>query len=432
MVDTPYSDVRREALDALSAGEPQRAFALFRWALEYPGTLLSDEAWRDALSVFAQISAEIAGDEFAEYVRRAANRPDDTINLYELGNQLIEQSLHGIAATVLMRAHQLLPGREQILIELVSALEGSQHNHDACRVLREAGTMVDESFICRYLLAFNELMTGDVDEPRRLLPALEQMAMRDSGPNNSYVFMAGQIRQMIDRAAALEDVSPLDGQDLRGWHFVINGALLLHLSPFGFDEGMNGRYAYTVDSDDRCLAGILRLDAALKAWKLSPPRVFVLPDRPSAVLAHAAARVLDLPAVPWPAGGSESPGLLVVYDLDALDGDLLQTLYPHRPGQILFCHAACWTSEPPFVADVTTYLYQMNKTPWQADGTVEELAGKIAAAKVAPDALADLPALTEIAEATAKVQGEAAAGAFRRAGNRRRQRKDSPVKSSHF
>jgi len=52
MVDTPYSDVRREALDALAAGEPQRAFALFRWALEYPGTLLSDEAWRMFGNVF--------------------------------------------------------------------------------------------------------------------------------------------------------------------------------------------------------------------------------------------------------------------------------------------------------------------------------------------------------------------------------------------
>src|SRR5262245_12179790 len=170
MVDTPYSDVRREALDALSAGEPQRAFALFRWALEYPGTLPSDDAWRDALSIFAQIAAEMADDEFAEYVRRAANRPDDTINLYELGNQLIEQSLHGIAATVLMRAHQLLPGREQILIELVAALEGSQNNHDACCVLRDAGTMVEESFVCRYLLAYNAMMTGDVEEPEQLRP----------------------------------------------------------------------------------------------------------------------------------------------------------------------------------------------------------------------------------------------------------------------
>jgi hypothetical protein len=432
MLDTPYSDVRKEALDALSAGEPQRAFALFRWALEYPGTLLSDDAWRDALSVFAQISAEIADDEFAEHVRRAANRPNDTINLYELGNQLIEQSLHGIAATILTRAHQLLPGREQILTELVCALEGSHHNHEACRVLREAGSIVDESFLCRYLLAYNALMTGDIEEPRRLLPALSEMARKDSGPNNSFLFMAGQIGQMLDRAAVLADVSPLDGQDLRGWHFIINGGLLLHLSPYGFDEGMNGRYAYTHDSDDRCLAAIRRLDAALKAWKIAPPRVFVVPDRESTILAHAVARVLDLPAEPWPEGGSESPGLLVVYDLDTLDGDLLQTLYPHRPGQILFCHAACWTAEPPFVADVTTYLYQINKAAWQAEGRVEELAEKIVTAKLTPEALSDLPALIEIAEATAKVKGEAEAGALRREGNRRRQRKDSPVKSSHF
>jgi hypothetical protein len=173
----------------------------------------------------------------------------------------------------------------------------------------------------------------------------------------------------------------------------------------------------------------------------------VLPQRESGVLAHAVAGVLGLPAEPWTEGGSEAPGLIVAYDLDALSGDLLQTLYPQRPGQLLFCHAACWTAEPPFVADVTTYLYQMNRTPWEMgsrpeaddepketldEASVEELSAKIGSAALEEGALDDLPALVKVAAAVAKVKGEAAAGAFRAEGNRRRQRKDSPVKSSHF
>lgn len=448
MVDTPYSDVRREALAALSARDPQRAFALFRWTLEYPATLESIDAWQDALTVFAQICAAMEGDELVPPARQAARDPDDADALFALGNQLIESSLHGIAATVLTRAHAIAPEREPILIELASALAGSHYNHDACRVLREAGSIVDESFLCRYLLAFNALMTGDVEEPRLLLPALEAMASLDAGPKSSFLFMVGQLRQMLARAAALEGVSALDEQDLRGWHFVVSGGLLLHLSPYGFNEGMNGRYAYTHDAEARCLMGIRRLSAVLAAWKATPPRVYVLPHRESAALAHAVARELRLPAEPWPDDGTEAPGLIVVYDLDALSGDLLQTLYPQHPEQMLFCHAACWTAEPPFVADITTYLYQINKTPWETglkpeadddalpttrnDGRVEDLAAKIVGAPLEERALEDLPALIGLATAMAKVTGEAAAGAFRREGNRRRQRKDSPVKSSHF
>lgn len=451
MVDTPYSDVRREALTALSAGEAQRAFALFRWTLEYPATLGSIDAWQDALRIFAQICASMEGDELVPPARRAARDPEDPDALFALGNQLVEYSLHGIAATVLSRAHALAPEREPILTELVGALSGSHHHQDACRVLLEAGTIVDESFLCRYLLAYSALMTGDVEEPRRLLPGLDEMARADPGPNHSFLCMADQIRQMLARAAALEGVSPLSEQDLRGWHFVVSGGLLLHLSPYGFHEGMNGRYAYTHDSEARCLMGLRRLAAVLAAWKAAPPHVYVLPHRESAALAHAAARVLGLPTALWPDGGSEAPGIIVVYDLDALPGDLLQTLYPQHPGQVLFCHAACWTAEPPFVADITTYLYQTNKTPWESglnpyaddddgndppatrdDSRVEDLAAKIVSAALEDGALADLPALVEVATAMAKVTGDAVAGAFRGAGNRRRQRKDSPVKSSHF
>jgi hypothetical protein len=449
MLKTPYPDVRREALLALAAGDPQRAFSLFRWALEYPGHLGSYEAFQDALWVFAQIAAAIAEEEFAKHVEKAARDPNDVEALVALGAELIDQSLHGIAATLLARAHALEPGREAILVDFIHALEGIHQNHEACRVLREAGRAVEESFVCRNLLAFNALMAGDIEEPRRLLPALEAMAQRRSAPDNNFYYLARQLRQMLERAAAVRDVSLLDERDLRGWHFIINGGLLLHLSPYGFYEGMNGRYAYTHDSEARCFEAILRLEAVLSAFQIVPPRVYVLPDRDSAVLAHATAHLLEVPAEPWASGGSERPGLIVAYDLDRLDADVLQTLSPQRPGQLLFCHASCWTAEPPFVADITTYFYQRNKAPWQTgivpviaddergsdrptEDATETLAARILSATLEEGALADLPALLEFAAAMAKLSGDAAAGAFRAGGNRRRQRKDSPVKSSHL
>lgn len=443
-----YEAVRREALDALAAGEPQRAFSQIRRFLEYPGELDSDARWADALDVFARIAAVIAGDALAGHARAAAARPDSVEAVYSLGYELVEQALHGFAATVLARARALDPEDAGILFELVAALEGCGANQEACRFLREAGPLVDQSFLARYLLSYNALMTGDLEEPRRLLPGLSALLSRE-GPEEGRAHMHAALAGMLARADALRGAAPLDAQDLRGWHFVITGGLLLHVSPYGFDEGMNGRYAYTQDSEARCLEGIRRLEAALSAWKLAPPRVFVLPHRESAALAHAAAAVLGLPAAPWPEGGTADPGLIITYDLSRLDGAILESLGDHRPGQILFAHAASWTEEPPFAADLTTYLYQINAAPWDArlgfdpekqapvevpadESSVETLAERIANASLEEGSLADIEGLAALAEAAARAGGDAAPGAMLTGGARRRQRAGSPVKSSRF
>src|SRR5262249_55251727 len=141
----------------------------------------------------------------------------------------------------------------------------------------------------------------------------------------------------------------------RGWHFVLTGGLLLHLSPYGFDV-MRGRYAFVQDSEATCLEGIRRLEAVLGALELGPPRVLVLEDRASAILGHAAAEVLRLPVASWP---SDEPGLIVAYDLASL-GDL-QSLREYRPGQILWGHASCWTEVQPVAADFVTFLHQQNR-----------------------------------------------------------------------
>ena len=55
---------------------------------------------------------------------------------------------------------------------------------------------------------------------------------------------------MLARADIARAVTPLDHQDLRGWHYVLTGGILAGLSPYGFDAGMTGRWAYVNDSMD--------------------------------------------------------------------------------------------------------------------------------------------------------------------------------------
>lgn len=375
-------------------------------------------------------------------MRDAAENPDDPAVLYELGYQLIEQGLHGIAATVLTRALSFAPGEEGLVNELCSALEGSGFSAEACKVLRASPELVEKSFVCRYLLAFNAIMSGDLVTPERLLRGLETLADRSSA---GHTFMRSTLAGMILRARAIRDVARLDEIDLRGWHFVLTGGLLAHVSPHGFEEGMRGRYAYVQDSPYFCVEGLRRLQAILQAYRLAPSRLLYLPDRGSEILGRAAAKLLDLPAAPWPAGGDEGPALIVAYDLAHADEDALASVHERRAGQILFVHAACWTQPPPFAPDVVTFLYQVNGPFWgerfgahsTAEGTVllpevarpaEAIALEIAEAVPAEGALDDLPALSALAEKIA----ERGYDALVAPGRRGRFWPSSPVKSNRF
>jgi hypothetical protein len=448
-----YPAVRQRAIDALEAGDARGAFGAVRQVLGYP-TALDESQWPEAMAVFARIASAIVGEEWAGHVRAVADAPSDVRALYKLGYELIEQSLHSIAAAVLDRANRLAPEQQPIVSELVSALEDAGLNERACQVLRESPRVLGADPLCQYLLGFNALMTADLRTPRDVLAGAPASVQQDERLG----YMFGQLRQMLDRADALliAGASKLDDRDLRGWHFVINGSALLHLSPYGFDAGMNGRYAYIQDSASACHEAVQRLAAVLNEWQAAlsaalPRRIFLLPDRESAALGTAAARVLGVPAEAWPVEGCAEPGLIVAYDLGKVPDEVLRTFREHRAGQLLWGHAACWTRAGPISADLVTYLYQVNLSPWEpgrlkvgakggkvesaaaVEGTPAMLADSIVSTQLEESALADLPRLRTLARAAAGVSGAAAGGAFLPNGAiRRRQRADSPVKSSRF
>jgi hypothetical protein len=431
----------REAEQALADGDGRRAFTVLRPVLERVDEL-DRRNWCAAFALFARISDDVGAGQLAGLARAAADQATDTAAMYQLGYELIEQGLHRVAAGVLERANRLAPGQTQIVSELVAALEGVGDHARACAVLRADESLLREQFIFRYLLAFNTIMRGDLGEARRLTPTLEPATDDDR-------WMAARIGCMLARADAVGDVCALDGDDLRGWHFVLTGGLLLHVSPFG-PEVMRGRYAFVQDTEDRCLEGIRRLGAALEALEYRPPRILGLPDRNSMALAIAAAREFGRHVEPLNDTTLDAPGLVIAYDLDSVDDEVLGGLAVHRPGQVLWTHASRWTVDQPVAADLTTYLHQVNVGPWDegrmrvdpdGDGVVhtaavtaepEELADRVLRAEPEPTALDDVVDLIALARAAATARGAATAAALRSAGRRERQWKGGPVHSNQF
>ncbi|GAB2881637.1 hypothetical protein GCM10027074_57420 [Streptomyces deserti] len=317
--------------------------------------------------------------------------------LYDFGYACIERGVSYLAIPALREALRLAAGAPPVLRELVSAYEDEGRHREAADVLlaHEDGFA---DWPDRYLLVFNALMAGDLALARR------QHALLPDPDDEMWQPAQARQRRTLERAAVAEQAGPLDLTDLRGWQYVIGGTVLGTLSPFGFDAGMTGRYAWLQDTHAGCLRGLLRLKTVLDAAEVRPETVSLLPDRGSRILGLAAAEVLGLPARPFEPGLGNT--VVVAYDLNDLaaeDGgpELIGQLFHRAPGQVLHEHASCWTDPPAVTPDSVALLHQSAVAPWgaglrqSADGGVErgepddrpeaEIAAEIVAADPAPD-----------------------------------------------
>jgi hypothetical protein len=375
----------------IAAGDDRAAFDQLRAAFGWPNgkAIPADELPR-WLELLAELATRRGADPLAQLAGAAVRDPDSPDRLYDLGYALIDAGAPAIAAAVLWRCLALVGDSEEVVCELISALESALAYRDAVAVLEDHAALRARSFLCRYLYAFNAAMSGRLDVTRGALAQLdpdsaETTALRDT------------IRGICERADRVAGACALDGRDLRGWHYVLTGGLVLHQSPYGFDDPMHGRYAWLADSLPRIATGLDRL-AALVA-PLALPCVYAPPGRDHEIVAQAAGQRLGLPVAPWPAVGVPAPGLIVLYDLAQLPGGDVARLVQRRPDQVVFAHASPWTTDSPLAPDVTTLLYQTIVPPWGAHAIVDPDSHKVSEA--APD---DRPAIA-IANELAAIPG---------------------------
>jgi tetratricopeptide (TPR) repeat protein len=444
MTDAPAPTPRERCARArdLVGTDAQEAFRELRPALAYPSPL-DDETLRDALDAMRVVAKAIAGDGLASVVGWARDHLDDTEALYDAGYAFYEHGLHDLAATLLDRANRISPGSTTIVTELSANLEALLMHADAAAVLTASG-LAEGDPMCAYLLGYNAFLSGDVETARRLAERVAAVA------EEPLTYMSEALSGMVARAVALRAGTKLDDRDLAGWHLAINGAVLSHLSPHGYDAPMRGRYAYVGDRYELVREGIERLAWVLSAAGIAPARVFAMPDRSSAIVALAAAKILGVPCEPF-TGGESREGVVVAYDLDQVGAaEALEHLRDHRPGQVLFAHASSWTDPFPYAPDVTTFLYQTNVAPWdegqmrwdpeaqkavksEADtAPLEEIAERVVAARADHESVSTRDDLTRLVAAAKGIDEQAAIGLFRSEGQRLRQRAGSAVKSARF
>lgn len=440
-----YEQIRKTILKNLEKKNLQDAYSNIREILDYPGYFYLEDIWDDVIELFDRLISEMIGDDWGDLVKKVIDTPNDVDALYDLAYNLYEEGAHSIAATFLMRANKIKPLDEKIVSELVVNLEFMMLNEEACSLLSNAKELLNSSELCRYLLGFNKMMTGDIDTAKNILPTIQD------SKDNDIQTMANSLEGMINRALIIKQNHALNNTDLRGWHMVLNGSILLHLSPYGLDDGMNGRYAYISDSYSLCRHGIETLKAVLEAIKKYPPCILSLPDRSSQILAMATAQVLEKPLKFWDEIDINAEGLIVAYDLNEINSDeVLIEIADHRPGQILWAHASCWTYPFPFAPDITTYLYQQNKSPWGGGQMIynkdtkrveiseidksetEDLAFQILNAERSDDYFDDVDDIIALIQPLKSLNDKSKPGIFCITGKRLHERIGSPVMSNRF
>ncbi len=445
MFPKEYEQLREIIVENLEKSNPQEAYSHIRQVLDYPEYEHLNEIWDDVMKLFERITRAMMGEEWGDLVKKIIDNPNNIEPLYDLAYDLYEEGAYSIAATLLIRANKIKPQDLRIISELAVTLEAMMLNQDACIILSEAKELLETSDLCRYLLGFNRLMTGNIDESAKILPTILDSQDKD------IQFMALSLEGMLNRASILKDSRPLDNTDLRGWHIVLNGTILLHLSPYGLEEGMYGRYAYVSDSYSLCRHGIDRLKVVLDATGIKIPCILSLPDRSSQILAMATSRILNKPLKFWNEVDVNIKGLIVAYDLDEIySEEIITELVVHRSNQILWAHASCWTNPFQFSPDITTYFYQQNASAWAGGQMVfnrkskrveiskpdkladEDLSLQIINAKIDEDYIDDLDDLIGLVKPLKLLKDESLPGIFRITGRRRRQRVGGPVISNRF
>ena len=357
------NDERDAVRTLITAGDDRAAFAKLRDHLGWPAgkgiSVAELPAW---IAMFGELAGRRGADQLVGQVDEVVRDPDSPDRLYALGYALIDAGVPTIAATLLWRCLALVGESEEVVCELVSALESALAYSDALAILEEHAALRSRSFLARYLYGYNGAMAGKLSIARDVLPALEPDSPETAAMRTT---LAG----IVERADRIAGVLPLDERDLRGWHYVLTGGLLTHQSPYGFDEPMHGRYAWLADSLPRIAFGLDRLVALVAPLAL--PCIYAPPGRGHEIVAHAASQKLGLPIAEWPTIGVPAPGLVVAYDLSEIPHGHIAQLLPRRADQILYAHATPWTQDCPIAADVTTLLYQSLVCPWDERPVVD-------------------------------------------------------------
>jgi tetratricopeptide (TPR) repeat protein len=340
-----------------------------------------------AIRAAAKLTGMLGDRETTQVLERVLDSPDDARALYELGYRLVAAGRPDVGAAFLRRCHEAAPENELVEYELGYALFSARSYREACDLLEAAigkGELSPSEhaeallLLCEASVYANRLEAAHaaLDRTRGVELSDEQSARADA------------LALLLGRASASGDLARLD---LRGWHFVQHGGILLRLVDESEVEGARGGRLLDASPGYGFTAAMVKLGALLLTrLGLRYEHVFAGSDL-SVPLAVAAARLLGAEASPFDPESLE-PGLIVAKNLDELRQH--QERLGERGEIDLFCLQLDWTRNQSLTPDVVGYLARHSHLPWEARPIVESDASGRARIKE-PEAPGDLDQATQ-------------------------------------
>jgi len=431
--------------ELIISSEYEKALSSLLTILSYPSR---PNDWEKCWALAGQIVEKLGYTESSKDLFTVSINPDDSQAVLDLALNLYEQKQHGLALTLLFHLEVEMSADPNFIAEISVNLENLMLHKDAAEFLKKHQYQHSDSFFINYLLCFNLIMSGQWKDTRLDINALNKLV---DDENDQYKMEV--IQGFLSRTKALAGSNKMDLKDLSAWHTAINGGALLNISPYGFNEGMNGRYAMIQDSYELCMTSILKVEKLLIGTEKNITTVAFFPDRSSEVLATAAGLHLGLPTIPLTKAGDNT--LVVVYSTQVqMSEEQLIFFRDHRPNQVFWEHASNWLSPFPFCPDISSYLCQFNTAPWEEKNSIDpksretikvsadkakasELAKKILACSsqkniLNPKDIKGQKSTEDIILANKKLPETFLPGLLRKTGLRHQFHKGSPVTSSYF
>ena len=333
------------------------------------GTLLdalaADPAHADSLEAAGKICRMLGAPEEAELFEALQAAPQDVEALYNLGHRLVDQTRPDVAVALFQRGLAGHPDTFQGLalqrelafaqyvrrdfegcLRTLAALERDGRDLLSETELLDSGLLAAEAAL---YLGRRDVALHFLDEAEARVPDDGQRARLDA------------LHALLGRASHWDD---LETADLRAWHFIQHGGVILKTAGGYFEDGSRAGRFDVLDLRADMVAFLLeRLAGLIERLELEVE--VVAPTGPvAAPLAHALAARLGAEAVKDIVGREGRPTLLVAANAGELE-PLCAGLAKHRPDLHVFALNLDWSRDAAVLPDVAGILSQRAFLPWE-------------------------------------------------------------------
>ncbi|GAX90688.1 tetratricopeptide repeat protein [Effusibacillus lacus] len=350
------TDVIQQILDSadehMDADNYDKALETLQYALRRPE--FDIRVYQKAAFVLRMLGRQ----EAAELFEGVVADPEDPNPCFQLGYQLVQEGLFGSALGPLSRCVRLAPDAAAANYEFAYALMKEFYNEEALHFFARAYEQ-EQAMSITFYMAQLLLFLGHKEEAASFASKLEEQ-VRESGEGQAQL---DYLRGMFQRASSFPP------HNLRDWHFVQYGGLLLRLFEEdhpGEPNESNGRYTFVNFGYDQTAAVLGALQAVVQQTPVFQKYEFAAPaGETSAPLAHALSGMFEIPVLSLEEGlAANKRGIVITAFSDELDPIAADVW--DRKDILLFSFAFSWTRESNILPEAIGYLAQGARLPWQA------------------------------------------------------------------